>query len=286
MFVLIQKILLLLSYLLHAQHSTDNMNYRHNNFRFKGVLDRMENVVHLFDRAERGTKSQVRQVSMDDIDTLKECINDQELFDKLIEDQELLEELISPLDMERVMAGEQSPLFFGSAMTNFGVQLFLDKFCDMGAKPATRLAARQEEGNTSSKKLVEMSDEGDEPIAPEYDEFTGFVFKTQANLDPKHRDRLAYVRIVSGTYQKGMKVGHSRSKLSKKYNLAQAQNLFGSDRETVDIAYPGDVIGINNPGNFAIGDTLFTGSMYLVNDVDVQNYMNILTHASLLLLHR
>lgn len=70
----------------------------------------------------------------------------------------------------------------------------------------------------------------------------------QANLDPKHRDRLAYVRIVSGTFQKGMKVGHSRSKLSKKYNLAQAQNLFGSDRETIDIAYPGDVIGINNPG--------------------------------------
>jgi len=87
----------------------------------------MENVVHLFDRAERGSKSDVRQVSMDDVDTLKEIINDQELFDKLLEDQELLEELISPLDMERVMAGEQSPLFFGSAMTNFGVQLFLDK---------------------------------------------------------------------------------------------------------------------------------------------------------------
>ena len=83
--------------------------------------------MHLFDRAERGSKSDVRQVSMDDVDTLKEIINDQELFDKLLEDQELLEELISPLDMERVMAGEQSPLFFGSAMTNFGVQLFLDK---------------------------------------------------------------------------------------------------------------------------------------------------------------
>jgi peptide chain release factor 3 len=152
----------------------------HNNRRFKGVLDRMENIVHLFDRAERGAKSQVRQVSMDDLNTLKECINDEQLFNQLLEDQEMLEELISPLDMERVMAGSQSPLFFGSAMTNFGVQLFLDKFCGMGAKPATRLAAKQEECN--SKRLTEMSDEGDEPISAEYDEFTGFVFKTQVRI--------------------------------------------------------------------------------------------------------
>ena len=97
-------------------------------------------------------------------------------------------------------------------------------------------------------------------VSPEHEEFTGFVFKTQANLDPKHRDRLAYVRVVSGVYEKGMKVGHPRSKAGKKYNLAQAQALFGSDRSSVEVAYPGDVIGINNPGNFAIGDTLFTGS--------------------------
>ena len=91
--------------------------------RFKGVLDRLENVVHLFNRGERGSKSEVRQVPMSDLDTIRECINDEELFEKLLEDQELLEELISPLDMERVMNGEQSPLFFGSAMTNFGVQV-------------------------------------------------------------------------------------------------------------------------------------------------------------------
>ena len=96
--------------------------------------------------------------------------------------------------------------------------------------------------------------------SPNHEEFSGFIFKTQANLDPKHRDRLAYVRIVSGIYEKGMKVSHSRSKGGKKYNLAQAQALFGNDRSTIDVAYPGDVIGINNPGNFAIGDTLFTGN--------------------------
>jgi peptide chain release factor 3 len=87
----------------------------------------MENVVHLFDRADRGTKALVRQVPMTDLETLKQYINDEELYQKLLEDQEILQELISPLDMDRVMAGQQSPLFFGSAMTNFGVQLFLDK---------------------------------------------------------------------------------------------------------------------------------------------------------------
>ena len=221
--------------------------------RFKGVLDRMTDTVHLFDRGDRKSKADVEQVSMDDVDTLRERIDDEELFEKLIEDREMLDELIAPLDMERVMGGEQSPLFFGSAMTNFGVQLFLDKFCDMGTKPGGRLAFLKEEESAGSE-------EGDELIAPDHGEFSGFVFKTQANLDPKHRDRLAYVRIVSGSFQKGMKVGHSRSKPGKKYNLGQAMNLFGSDRESVEEAYPGDVIGINNPGNFAIGDTLFTGN--------------------------
>ena len=136
-------------------------------------------------------------------------------------------------------------------MTNFGVQLFLDKFLEMGTEPAGRIAVSADK---------EDGDDDGTFVGPGHEEFTGFVFKTQANLDPKHRDRLAYVRIVSGVYQKGMKVGHSRSKAAKKYNLAQAQALFGSDRSTVDVAYPGDVIGINNPGCFAIGDTLYTGA--------------------------
>ena len=211
--------------------------------RFQGVLDRVENVVHLYTKAEkRGQKAAVQQVPLEDVETLQKLIKDKEIYDKLMEDADILSELISPLDMERVVAAEQSPLFFGSAMTNFGVEQFLEKFCDMGVRPAGR---HVEEG---------------EEVSPDHQEFTGFVFKTQANLDPKHRDRLAYVRIVSGVYKKGMKVGHSRSKPSKRYNLAAAQALFGSDRSTVEVAYPGDVVGINNPGNFAIGDTLYTGN--------------------------
>jgi peptide chain release factor 3 len=153
------------------------------------------------------------------------------------------------------MAGTLSPLFFGSAMTNFGVQEFLTTFIEMGARPVGRQA---DLGTADNKKRD--SDNNQALISPEHEEFTGFIFKTQANLDPKHRDRLAYVRVVSGMYQKGMKVGHSRSKSGKKYTLAQAQALFGSDRTSVDVAYPGDVIGINNPGNFAIGDTLYSGN--------------------------
>ena len=221
--------------------------------RFKGVLDRQENVVHLYQRAEkRGGKAEVVQIPLEDAERLQAALKDDELYEKLCEDAEILQELIQPLDMDRVLRGDQSPLFFGSAMTNFGVQLFLDKFCQMGTKPMGRVS-----GDEESEGAAMM-------IGPEHEEFTGFVFKTQANLDPKHRDRLAYVRVISGKYEKGMKVSHSRSKPGKKYNLAQAQALFGSDRSSVDVAFPGDVIGINNPGSFAIGDTLFTGNNKVV----------------------
>lgn len=215
--------------------------------RFKGVLDRLDNVVHLYQKpTKRGAKAEVIQVPITDTNKLQELIDDDELYDKLMEDVELLEELLPPLDMDRVNNANQSPLFFGSAMTNFGVQLFLDKFCQMGTKPV---------GRPKQENDIEM-----DVVTPEHDEFSGFIFKTQANLDPKHRDRLAYVRIVSGSYSKGMKVSHSRSKPAKKFQLAQAQALFGSTRDSVEVAYPGDVIGINNPGNFAIGDTLYTGN--------------------------
>ena len=206
--------------------------------------------------------AEVMQVPLSDTDRLEELINDNQLYEQLVEDAEILDELVPPLDMERVLKGEQSPLFFGSAMTNFGVQLFLDKFCDMGAKPVGRTVqqAGTVKGGTGGGTADDADVVQESLIGPEHAEFTGFIFKTQANLDPKHRDRLAYVRVISGTYEKGMKVCHSRSKQAKKYNLAQAQALFGADRSSVDVAYPGDVIGINNPGNFAIGDTLYTGN--------------------------
>eukprot|EP00904_Undaria_pinnatifida_P005935 jgi/Undpi1/2471/HiC_scaffold_13.g05850.m2 len=206
---------------------------------FKGVLERETKIVHLFERAGRTAKAtDVAALQLDD-PLLPELITE-EFYEQLLEDVEMLDELVEPLDMARVLTGEQSPMFFGSAMTNFGVELFLKRFLTIGQKPASRRM-------------------GASSITPNYNEFTGFVFKLQANLDPRHRDRLAYIRVVSGRYEKGMKVQHSRMK-GKQVTLAHAQQLFAQERETVLAAYPGDVIGINNPGHFAIGDTIFTGS--------------------------
>ena len=180
--------------------------------RFKGVLDRTTNLVHLYQKpAKRGGKAEVIEIPLTDSHQLQQRIADDELYEKLMEDAQLLEGLLNPLDMTRIMSGDQSPLFFGSAMTNFGVQLFLDTFCRMGTKPLGRLAVQREDNSPSSEDGINNL------VPPENEEFTGFIFKTQANLDPKHRDRLAFVRIVSGTYVKGMKVGHSRSKVGKKY---------------------------------------------------------------------
>ena len=161
--------------------------------RFKGVLDRMEKVVHIYSKpTQRGGKAEEILVPLEDEAKLEELIGDDELFEKLMEDTEILDELIEPLDMERVLAGEQTPLFFGSAMSNFAVQLFLDKFLEMGTKPMGRVAVSEQMEETDDEALV----------GPDHEEFTGFIFKTQANLDPKHRDRLAYVRVVSGKVRK------------------------------------------------------------------------------------
>lgn len=123
-------------------------------------------------------------------------------------------------------------------MTNFGVELFLNAFLDYALKPSSHPSTQGE-------------------IEPSYPEFSGFVFKLQANMDPKHRDRIAFIRVCSGKFEKDMVVHHARS--GKSVRLSRPQKLFGQDRESLEVAYPGDVIGLNNPGVFAIGDTIYTG---------------------------
>lgn len=213
--------------------------------RFKGVLDRETSLVHLFEKGDRTGRAQEKG-TLELSDPLLQDTIGKELYDQLIEDVEMLEGLVEPLDIKKVHAGEQSPMFFGSAMVNFGVELFLKRFLSMGQGPAPR----QLTGVKGGEGII---------LAPEHPEFTGFCFKLQANLDPRHRDRLAYIRVVSGRFEKGMKVSHSRMK-GRQLNLSQAQQLFAQDRESVSVAYPGDVIGLNNPGIFAIGDTIYTGS--------------------------
>lgn len=219
-------------------------------YEFQGVYDRASKKVHLFEKGNRKKKVNALIIDVKDKD-LPELIT-RTLYDKLMEDIEVLDSLMPEIDMESIRMGLQTPMFFGSAMTNFGVQLFLDTFLNLASKPYPREAIKS--SNSAGGSDVNQ----DVIIEPGSDEFTGFVFKLQANLDPKHRDRMAFIRVCSGTFRKGMKVGHSRMK--KTINLSSAQSLFAQDREAVLEAYPGDVIGIHNPGCFSIGDTIYTGS--------------------------
>jgi peptide chain release factor 3 len=205
--------------------------------RFKGVFDRRKRQIHLFERTAHGSKEAAR-TTIELGDPRIEELLETDLYYKLKEDLELLEGASAEFDLEKVHAGQQTPVFFGSAMTNFGVELFLEAFLDYGMRPTSR-----------------RSTLGD--IAPEHPDFSGFVFKLQANMDPKHRDRIAFIRICSGKFEKDMVVNHARS--GKTVRLSHPQKLFGQERESLSEAYPGDVIGLNNPGAFAIGDTIFMG---------------------------
>ena len=205
--------------------------------RFRGVIDRRSQDLLLFERAERGRQSLERRLAPGDPDRAQRV--EAELLEQALEELELVEGAGAALDLEQVHAGELSPVFFGSAMTNFGVRPFLDAFLGLAQPPVAR-----------------ESDQG--PVDPLRPEFSGFVFKLQANMDPRHRDRVAFVRVCSGRFEKDMNVRHARS--GRTIRLSRPQKLFGQDREVVDDAYPGDVIGLNNPGMFAIGDTLYTGS--------------------------
>ncbi len=205
--------------------------------RFKGVFDRRNQQIHLFERTAHGSREALDTVINLGDPRIEEYL-EQDLYYQLKEELELLEEVGSELDLEKVHAGKMTPVFFGSAMTNFGVQLFLDSFLDYALKPGSHITTL-----------------GDLP--PEYPEFSGFVFKLQANMDARHRDRIAFVRVCTGKFEKDMMVNHART--GKNVRLSRPQKLFAQERESIEIAYPGDVIGLNNPGVFSIGDTIYVG---------------------------
>ena len=205
--------------------------------RFKGVFDRRHRQIHLFERSAHGSREAVDTV-IDLGDPRIEELLEQDLYYQFKEELELLEGVGDELDLDLVHQGKMTPVFFCSAMTNFGVELFLDAFLDYALRPGARRSTQGE-------------------IDPTHPDFSGFVFKLQANMDPKHRDRVAFVRVCSGKFEKDMVVSHARS--GKTVRLSHPQKLFGQGRESLDEAYPGDVIGLNNPGVFAIGDTIYSG---------------------------
>ncbi|MGJ3251600.1 MAG: peptide chain release factor 3 [Elainellaceae cyanobacterium] len=205
--------------------------------RFKGVFDRRKKQIHLFERTAHGSRAAGDTIINLGDPRIEELL-EQDLYYQLKEELELLDEAGADLDLELVHQGKMTPVFFGSAMTNFGVELFLESFLDYALEPSPRRSTQGE-------------------IAPTYPDFSGFVFKLQANMDPRHRDRIAFIRVCSGKFEKDMVVSHARS--GKNVRLSHPQKLFAQGRQSLEEAYPGDVIGLNNPGAFAIGDTIYLG---------------------------
>ena len=205
---------------------------------FKGVYHRDTREVEMYRGGNHGqTQVEVETISIDD-PALPGRIG-QTYYDKLMEDIELLDVAGDPFDLDMILSGQLTPMFFGSAFNNFGVEPFLKRFLSYTKSPTPR-----------------VSDQG--PIDPESDRFTGFIFKIQANMNPAHRDRLAFMRVCSGVFEKGMTVWHSSS--GERIKLAQPQQFMAQEHETVELAYPGDIIGLFDPGIFRLGDTLCTGS--------------------------
>lgn len=204
---------------------------------FRGVYDRRTRDLHLFERNKQGKQVARTIVALDD--PIVAATISPKLLSQLHEDLEMLDGVGAEFDLAAVHRGELSPVFFGSAVTDFGVESFLRAFVEYAVAPGAH-----------------ESTAGD--IAPTHPEFSGFVFKLQANMDPRHRDCLAFVRVCSGKFEKDMVVTHART--GKPVRLARPQKVFARERESVDEAFPGDVIGLNNPGVFAIGDTIHTGA--------------------------
>ncbi|WP_372237395.1 peptide chain release factor 3 [Paenibacillus sp. FSL H7-0331] len=206
---------------------------------FRGVYDRQQTQVELF-QGDDHKMIEVRKVSGYEDPLVKE-IAGEFFYDQLIQDLELLDVAGDPFDYEKVQSGELTPVFFGSAINNFGVQTFLENFLELAPIPTPR-----------------RSTQGD--IDPLSEQFSGYVFKIQANMNPAHRDRIAFLRICSGKFERGMSVKHVRP--GKDIKLAQPQQFLAQDRDIVEEAYPGDIIGLFDPGIFRIGDTLCQGGNY------------------------
>ncbi len=210
---------------------------------FRGVFDRQEKAVHLFERVPGGGAYRAPVAIGDLSDPFVAERLDAAAYRKVVEELAILDAVGVDFDPAAVASGDMIPVFFGSALNNFGVQLMLDAFLRHSAPPAPRVS-------------------GERLIPTDHDAFSGFIFKIQANMDPNHRDRIAFVRICSGRFEREMQVTHSRT--GRQVRLNSSHKLFGRVRETVDEACAGDIIGIVGHSEFGVGDTLTeeTGILY------------------------
>jgi peptide chain release factor 3 len=206
--------------------------------RFRGVYDIGRKALLRYEREAQGQYRAPVDISSLDDPAAREMIGAEE-FARFRESLDVIQAAGTSFDAAEYRAGRQTPVFFGSALTNFGLEPFLQALVELAPPPQPR-----------------PSDSG--TIAPVDERFSGFVFKIQANMDPRHRDRVAFVRVCSGRFTKDMTLLNSR--VGKPLRASRAYRFFGRDRETINVAYPGDIIGLVNPGHFAIGDTLHSGA--------------------------
>ena len=206
---------------------------------FKGVVDRTSGELVLY-QAGRGS-SRREETRLPWAGAEARAALPAALREQVDEELELLQVAGNPFDRAAFLRGERSPVFFGSALTNFGVEDFFDAFVELAPPPGARTADRQDGA-------------GEVLIDPAATRFSGFVFKIQANMNPKHRDSMAFVRVCSGRFERDMVVKHHRSE--KPIRLARPFTTLARERTSIEEAFPGDVLGIINPGAFAIGDTV------------------------------
>ena len=201
---------------------------------FRGVIDRRSGELVRFSRTAGGTTAAAEER----VEATRAALEEGADWDHAVEECALLDEVGDDVDVKSFLAGETSPLFVGSALTNFGVRHLLDAVVDLAPPPAPRVDA----------------DGSPRPLdAP----FSGFVFKVQANMDPAHRDRLAFVRVCSGRFERGTTMTHGVT--GRPFSTKYAASVFGAERDTIDEAHPGDVVGLVNASHLRIGDSLYVG---------------------------
>ena len=212
---------------------------------FRGVFDRAKKEVHLFERVQGGAFR--APVTVADLsDPLVKGVMDPAAYAKTVEELAMHDGAGAAFDPGQVFAGDMTPVYWGSALNNFGVQLLLDGFLAHAPAPGPR---RSTNGS----------------VSPEGELFSGFIFKIQANMDPRHRDRVAFLRVCSGRFQRDMPVTHVPT--GRRLKLSNSHKLFGQDREILEEAWPGDVIGLVGHEGFRIGDTLAEDPSVVFNDI-------------------
>ncbi len=202
---------------------------------FRGIYNLSQNLVHWYENIASGSQPAAEKLSSMDDPSLQERLGS-ELYTSFHEGAQLAGEALPAFDCDLFLSGDLSPVFFGSAVKNFGISQFLDAFMKLCPPP----------------RPIYLQD--GKSLSPTENHFSGFVFKLQANMNQKHRDRIAFVRITSGAFMRGMSVYHNR--LKKNIRLSNPVSFFGQERNTVDEAFAGDIIGLSNPGVFSIGDVI------------------------------